>query len=497
MLPAGFRGRAARVDPADHRPARRDRDKVRAQFLQDKLEQYKNWEEALNEIQIPYIDTINLPDEDYWRQITMIRNQRTSLIEAGTQSISERELRDRLSSERIPGLTIDDEESLIAVVDAMKAITGLPLIVDPLAEEEAINEGVLYKFDFRNSLRVEEALNLIADMSGEEVTWTIRHDAVLFTTKEKARGELMIYNHDIQDLIFGLTDFLGPRIDRLRLLDDLEDEDGGSPFGAHRREADSSTSRTTWPQLVQENVAVGTWEDDGISITVEGGNMVVVHTPEVATGRCASFLEEMRRFSASLVTIESKFLTIAGGLPAGDRGRLPRPRQRPETPTPTWTTSRPSRHAASRRASWTTSGTAQNSGKSRPRPVSFYDDGADGDFKRPHGEHLRRRSRFRLLTNMGGLTAQWTYLDDIQISAILRAGREELENLELINDQILSACTTPSAPTSPWSTRSAYVQDFDVEVAQFQAIADPVINVLTEGIVLDVRPDHPPQPQAT
>ncbi|HVS11760.1 MAG TPA: HEAT repeat domain-containing protein, partial [Planctomycetota bacterium] len=33
----------------------------------------------------------------------------------------------------------------------------------------------------------------------------------------------------------------------------------------------------------------------------------------------------------------------------------------------------------------------------------------------------------------------------------------------------------------------AYVQDFDVEVAQFQAAADPQVNVLTEGSVLDVR----------
>jgi hypothetical protein len=33
----------------------------------------------------------------------------------------------------------------------------------------------------------------------------------------------------------------------------------------------------------------------------------------------------------------------------------------------------------------------------------------------------------------------------------------------------------------------AYVQDFDVEVAQFAAVADPQVNVLTEGSVLDVR----------
>lgn len=35
--------------------------------------------------------------------------------------------------------------------------------------------------------------------------------------------------------------------------------------------------------------------------------------------------------------------------------------------------------------------------------------------------------------------------------------------------------------------QTAYVQDFDVEVAQFQAVADPQINVLIEGSVLDAR----------
>jgi len=34
--------------------------------------------------------------------------------------------------------------------------------------------------------------------------------------------------------------------------------------------------------------------------------------------------------------------------------------------------------------------------------------------------------------------------------------------------------------------QTAYVQDFDVEVAQFQAVADPQVNVLLQGAVLDV-----------
>ena len=64
---------------------------------------------------------------------------------------------------------------------------------------------------------------------------------------------------------------------------------------------------------------------------------------------------------------------------------------------------------------------------------------------------------------------------------------EKSEDVELINDQILSVHNTQRAYVTVVNQR-AYVQDFDVEVAQFEAIADPQINILTEGIVLDVRP---------
>lgn len=37
-----------------------------------------------------------------------------------------------------------------------------------------------------------------------------------------------------------------------------------------------------------------------------------------------------------------------------------------------------------------------------------------------------------------------------------------------------------------FGTQRAYVQDFDVEVAQFSAVADPVVNTAVEGAVLDV-----------
>ena len=78
------------------------------------------------------------------------------------------------------------------------------------------------------------------------------------------------------------------------------------------------------------------------------------------------------------------------------------------------------------------------------------------------------------------------FLDDLELSAILRAV-EKSTHFELVNDQVLSVHNTQRAYVTVLNQR-AYIQDFDVEVAQFQAVADPQVNVLHEGVVLDVRP---------
>ena len=477
--------RVLRIDPRNERASdirdtsfRKGRDLVQQNFLLKKREQYARWKQEMDELRVPYQDVIQLPDEEEWLKITELRAKRPGLDLSRTVTPGEAELRNQLKSTRIPGLTIDEEESLTTVVDALQVITGLPIVVDPVADQAALDEGVVFDFNLTNALSVEKALNLIAQMSGPEVTWTVRHDTVLMTTKDKARGDLIIYNHDVQDLIFGLTDFLGPRIGKLRLLDELEDEDGGSPFGAIA-EKTTINDPDDLATLVQENVAVGTWEDDGISITVEGGNMVVVHTPEVQLS-VRTFLEELRRFSATLVTIESKFLVIQEGF-LQEIGVDWRGLDNPGVPYTDLDDIRLTDPAPTRGL--------DNLGDGQtlvpPSAGAFYDEGGDGDIK-GRTEHIFESALGSALSNVGGLTAQWIYLNDLNLSAILRAV-EKSQRVELINDQVLSVHNTQRAYVTVVNQK-AYVQDFDVEVAQFQAIADPQINVLTEGIVLDVRP---------
>jgi len=478
--------RVLRLDPRNERALdlrdtafRKGRELVQDDFLREKLEQYQRWQEDLDELRIPYQGVITLPDEDYWRDLTAKRSKRTNLGAVEGDGPVAAELRASLVSTRIPGIVVQDEERLTAVVQALNQITGIPMIVDPAAEEAATGAGVVFNLDLSNEIAVDKVLNLVCQAAGPDVTWTVRHDTVLVTTREKARGELVIYNHDVQDLIFGLTDFFGPRIDRLRLLDELEDDDenSGGAFGKIGEKVNINSAEDL-ATLITENVAVGTWEDEGVSISEAGGNMIVVHSAEVQQ-QVKAFLEELRRFSSSLVTIESKFLVIGDNF-LQEVGVDFRGLDNPGSP---FTDLDDANLDLNPTLGLDNSGDGET--LTAPSAGAFYDEGGDGDI-RGRTENIFDDALGSALSTIGGLTAQWTFLNDLQISAILRLV-EKSESVELINDQILSVHNTQRAYVTVVN-QQAYVQDFDVEVAQLQAIADPQINVLTEGIVLDVRP---------
>ncbi|MFN0009000.1 MAG: hypothetical protein ACKVXR_13950 [Planctomycetota bacterium] len=457
---------------------RAGRTKVREEYVRQKNEQFRRWQESIKEMQIPYIQVITPPDAERWHEITELRSKRRGLDLSQKIPESEKALRDQLQTTAVQMPEVKDEESLTQVMDVLRTITGLPIVVDPAAENATATSGTVFNFNFENRLTAEQALNLITKMAGEDVTWTVRHDAVLVTTREKARGKPIIVNHDVQDIVFGLTDFLGPRIDQLRLLDKMQDEDGGGPFGAvlERKKMIEPTDLAT---LIQENVAVGTWQDEGVSIDVHEGYILINHVPAVQE-QVRFFLEDLRRFGSSLVTIESKFMTVGSnwiqeigvdfrGLDDQDVNDVTNGLE----------------DMASRGLDNGGTGTEGSNASGHPSAGIFYDDGGDGDF-RGTTQNYFGKALGDALGVAGGLTFQLAYLSNLDLSVILRAV-EKSSTFELVNDQVLSVHNTQRAYVQVINQR-AYIQDFDVEVAQFQAVADPQINVLHEGVVLDVRP---------
>jgi general secretion pathway protein D len=457
---------------------RAGRTKVREDYVERKNEQFRRWQETIKEMQVPYVSVITEPDADEWNRITALRSKRRGWDLSQKIPESERALLDQLHTTTLQMPEVKDTESLTKVMDIVKTITGLPIVVDPAAEAAAATGGVVFNFNFENKLTAEQALNLITKMVGDAVTWTVRHDVVLVTTKEKARGKPIIVNHDVQDIVFGLTDFLGPRIDQLRLLDKMQDEDGGGPFGAVL-EKKKMIEPADLATLIQENVAVGTWQDEGVSIDVHEGYILINHVPAIQE-QVRLFLEDLRRFGSSLVTIESKFMTVGSNW-LQEIGVDFRGLDNHNVDDVT----NGLEDMASRGLDNGGTGTAGSNASGHPSAGIFYDDGTRGAFAGTT-QNFFGTPLGNAISNIGGLTFQLTNLSNVDLSAIVRAV-EKSSTFELVNDQVLSVHNTQRAYVQVINQR-AYIQDFDVEVAQFQAVADPQVNVLQEGVVLDVRP---------
>ena len=91
-----------------------------------------------------------------------------------------------------------------------------------------------------------------------------------------------------------------------------------------------------------------------------------------------------------------------------------------------------------------------------------------------------------VLTGSGGLSFQHTYIDDTQMEVILRAV-EKSERIQQITAPRITVYNTQRANVQLLS-QVPYVADYEVEIAQLSNIANPVIQYILDGVVLDVQP---------
>lgn len=455
---------------------RAGRDQVQDNYLKAKSDQFRAWQSTIEAMRIPQNDVLTLIETDEWRANAEQRRGRTFSADRKV-SIIERELRQQIATSTVALPSLDTED-INVVANFVRDSTNLPIVVDQAAATAAEEEGAVFDFNFENDLTVEQALNRITSAAGEGVTWTIKFDSVLITTAEKALGNPIPVVHRVQDLTFALTDFWGPRIDRIRLIDELEDDDGGGPFGTVQ-ESQRIITLDDLQTLIQDTVAPEAWDAEGVSIELGEGNLIVTHTPEIQA-KIADFLDDLRKFNSAMVTIESKFLEVTDNwiqeIGNDFRGLDDRVLE---------DVTNGLEDMASLGLDNGGSGTSGTNSAGSPSSGFFFDDGGDGAFATTTQNFFSTALGSQLST-LGGMTFQLTFLDDAEVSSILRAV-EKSEQSQVVNSQMLSVHDSQRAYVTVINQR-AYIQDFDVEVAQFQAVADPVVNVLNEGIVLDVRP---------
>ena len=432
----------------------------------------RNWiktMEDLNVSDIPQTETIVF-DLKRWRKATQ-RQPHEFIGSDPVEQADKLAVTQRLNELRVPArFGIDGEGApLEEVASYLQNVTGVNFIVsskvrDELDEEET---AVLLELPERS---VKQLLDIITEVR-ENLAYKIEDGVVKFVTNEELIGGQVLRFYEVRDLIRPITDFPGREINiqpsgGVPEIDEEFDE----------REALIITEDNLEP-LIRDNIATESWDaDPNNSLTFSQGTMVVYQTPEVHE-QIRKLLDDLREATGIMVDIQARFLTVEDNF-LEDIGVDFRGLGAPGLGTNAFFND--FGDSTAQQVLGTEIGSDTDVG-------AFLDENENGDL-RGRSENLFDSflGDEDVLTGSGGLQVQWTYLSDLQLEMILTATAKS-ERVELVTAPRVLVFNTARSNLSVIN-QVAYVQYFDVEIAQAASIADPIINIVEDGVILDVRP---------
>ncbi len=445
---------------------------VAEQNHKDLGEQWKRVMEDIKAKTVPQAEIITFPDN--WDEISRRKPREFRPAEA-VVSAEEQAIRNRLS-----GILVSPEFTdapLTQVADFFHQISGVNIVVTKAVLDKLSEDERTVTFT-ANRLPLSNVLTIIAEIKA--LTWNVEDGVVKITTPEDAQTKVQLQMLDIRDLVTPINDFPGEEI-TLRGSEQIEVDEEEDTSG----ELTAAIQADRLIQLIQENIAPNQW-DAPASIENKEGTLVIKQTPAVLD-QIQSLLADLRKTTGLMVAIDSRFLTVEDnfledigvdlrglGDDSGGSGVPGRGDDRPlgDFGQPGSGFGTPNQPFGL--------GTGNDSGV-------FYDVGNNGDV-RSRVENLFDSSLGSpdTLTRSGGTTIQYTYLDDVQIEAILRATRKGKRTNSITAPRILVANNERASMSV--ITEVSYIKDFDVEIAQAAVIADPIVDLIREGVILDVKP---------
>lgn len=410
---------------------------------------------------IPQLSVLKF-DLDRWSKVRERQSLSDLQIDSSTDPVVA-EVMKALESTTVP---VDFEEAELAdVVNFLSAQSKINFQLSSAARND-VEETVTLQLPDRS---VRLVLDTIADTT-ENLSWKIEDGVVLLITDEERLGGQVNATYSVADLVTPIQDFIAPDIN-------VEPSSGITPPEEDLPEREANVvAAGQLEELIQQAVAPLSWDEDpnnSVRVT-ERGQMVVRQTPEVQR-QIVQLLDDLRESTGILVDIETQFMRVEDNfledIGVDFRG-LGLPGLGPN-------------------------GFEFNDfgdGSSEFGDVigrtsdigAFFDDGSDGNYRARIEDLYDSQLGSDTFQASGGLSFQWAFLNDLQLQLILRAVSKS-ERIQTVTTPRLTVNNGSRANLSVLN-QIAYVQDFDVQIAQAASIADPIIKVIQDGVILDVRP---------
>jgi general secretion pathway protein D len=439
-------------------------------YVTRKVEEWKKLLDDFEESKIPYAEPVVWPSRAHWKKV-MKRKRPGSDLGQEEEDLDVARIQSVLKNQTI---SLDFEDTPFnEVISFIRTTKGINIVVDPRVLSEMDSSGKTVNLSVED-LNLGDAMDLL--MKFNELTYTYKNKVLFITTQEGAMGNAVIRLHDIRDLTKTLENFPGPEIE-LRAGDD---DGGGGPAFDEPDEDGGAIQIEDLETMIKESISVESWDEPQFNMTTVQGMLLVSHTP-IVHREISSLLDDLRKYSGLLVTVEARFLTVEDhflediGVDWRGSGNEKGPDAYLDDVT----------SGIEDNAGGLYDNGANGNPTQPPSSGIFFNDGTDGDL-RARTEGLFDRGLGSELSSTGGMSLQYTLLDDTALNLVFHAVAKS-RRATLLTAPKLTAFNTQRANITVVNQIS-YVKDYEVEVAQAAGIADPIMDVIQDGLVLDVKP---------
>lgn len=433
------------------------------------------WQTTFEELRMMAVPPKNLIDYDVekWRNEVNVRVPLDRIAEDAEVDPAEAALRAALAETRIEPRFDNSIEDIAA---NLAAYTKVNFVVSRAVREDLDEDVKTIRLTSPRPLSVAQILTNIEAITSDQIQFVIRNGVVNVVTAAEATGDQVRRQYEVRDLVRKVQDFPSTEINLSPSggIDEIQEE-------LPEKEATILTEEQLL-ETIQENIAPESWDQDN-SIAIENGTLIVFAPPTVQQ-QISGLLEDLRQSSNVMVQVKVRFLKVEDSFlqdigidfrGLGDDSTGGEPGKGTDNVFDDFGSDPGSPGSPG------TIGTGNDAGmyfreaddnvNILSRTENLYDAGLGDD---------------SVLTNSGGLSLQWTWLDDAEVQMILRAV-EKSQRSEIVTEPTLMVYNTSRANLTV-ANQVSYVGDFDVEIAQAAAIADPIVRVAKDGVFLDVRP---------
>ncbi|HYE98054.1 MAG TPA: hypothetical protein VEJ18_04040 [Planctomycetota bacterium] len=455
-------------------------------ILAQKIEKWKQLTDDDDEAVIPYHQTVRFPSRDEWADIS--KRITEAVLKTDQAGGAGEEDPDILAINRkLDTMKIDlafENTKLEDILAFIRDFSGLNIILDAAVRDKVDpDKAITFKV---KDLVLKNVLKLLLAQFGLDYRIT-EEKVVLLTDPKSAGGGNVLELHDIRDILVKLQDFAGPKVELVSPSAGAGGPLTGATFSLDEPK-ESSVGEEQIVDLIRENIAPGTWEDEQ-TIEKTPNQQLLVNAPPKVHRELREFLGKLRSYTGTMVAVTCRFVAAyddflddvgvdiinranqllagndwGGGVGSGLNNNTPSIDDPTGEVGPGFTTNESARlESYDLRAQ-----TFHTFQKFDPLLGQGFD---------PFSNRL---------VSQGGLGLQYQWLGEQALQIALRALHKSTK-ATLVQAPRITVFNTQRSHVM-FLTQLAYIQDYEPQVSTLAAAYDPIMGILTHGVVLDVRP---------